>query len=196
MLEQTISQIADNKSKQVAASKQVAESGRVARLYVSHYIQVFNMCIARGEIKPEARRLMGLQDDDNTVPDLSTDASLIEWGHRVIDGEEKRMSSVGGNRIYNPSIALVKVKLQIFEDNYNKHRDLLSTSVKYHGKLDEARQKADELILKVWNEVEAKYQPIDTDEKRNLCQQCGVVYFYRPQERQREFLQGQYSEQE
>ena len=53
-------------------------------------------------------------------------------------------------------------------------------------------QSADELILKVWNEVEGSLAPVDTDEKRELCKQYGVVYFFRTQELQKEFLMGQF----
>ena len=79
----------------------------------------------------------------------------------------------------------------MFEENYNKHRDILQTIQKYHDKLDDVRKRADEIILKVWNEVEESLAPIDSDEKREKSQSYGVVYFYRPQERQREFLLGQ-----
>lgn len=191
LFEQTVQQYVDCKERQTAVSKTVTESGDVARLYLSHFVQVFNMCIARGEIKPEMREKLGLDVCGAAVPDLTSNQQVVEWGHRIVEGEEARMAAGGGNRIYNPSIALVKVKLQIFEENYNKHRDILQTIQKYHDKLDEVRVKADEIILKVWNEVEEALAPVDSDEKRDQCQKYGVVYFYRPQERQREFLLGQ-----
>lgn len=188
IFEQTVQQYVVSKEKQSQASQAAAEGGRIARLYLSHYIQVFNMCVARGEIKPEARQLLGLAELGAAVPDLTSDQALIDWGRKVVDGEEQRMANGGGNRIYNPSIALVKVKMQLFEEQYNKHRDLLATIQKYHDRLDDARQQADDLILRLWNEVEASLDPIDCDEKRDVAISYGVVYFYRPQERQREFL--------
>lgn len=188
LFEQAVQTSLDCRDRQVAVSRQVAEAGRVARLYLSHFVQVFNMCIARGEIKPAARALLGLQECGSAVPDLSTDKALIEWGRKVVGGEEQRMASGGGNRIYNPSIALVKVKLQIFEENYNKHRDILQTAQKFKDKLEEVRGRADEIILQIWNEVEDRVQPVDTEDKRDVCQSYGMVYFYRPQERFRELL--------
>lgn len=191
LFEQSVQQYLDSKERQAVVSKQVAETVEVARLYLSHFIQVFNMCVARGEIKPEMRAKLGLEELGAATPDLTFNQQVVEWGHKVVEGEEARMAAGGGNRIYNPSIALVKVKLQIFEENYNKHRDILQTIQKYHDKLDEVRLRADEIILKVWNEVEEALAPIDSDEKREIAQAYGVVYFYRPQERQREFLLGQ-----
>ncbi len=191
LFEQAVQQYLDSKDRQASVSKQVADAGAVARLYLSHFIQVFNMCIARGEIKAEMRDKLGLGDCGAAVPDLASNQQVVDWGHKVVEGEEARMAAGGGNRIYNPSIALVKVKLQIFEENYNKQRDILQTIQKYHDKLDDVRKKADDIILKVWNEVEEALAPIDSDEKREICQAYGLVYFYRPQERQRDFLLGQ-----
>lgn len=190
LYEQTLQQYTGSRERQAEVSKAVGETGKTARLYLSHYIQVFNMCIARGEIKPEARAMLQLEECGAAVPDLASDQSLIEWGRKVVEGEEQRLST-GGNRIYNPSPAVVKVKLQLFEENYNKHRDILATVKKFSDKLDEANQKADEIILKVWNEVEGSLAPVDSDEKRELCKEYGVVYFYRTQEIQKEFLLGQ-----
>ena len=186
--EQAILRYGDNRNSQASLGKQVAEAGKHARLYLSHYIQVFNMCIARGEIKPEAREMIGMEADHTTIPDITTDTQLIEWGAKVVEGEEKRQMSGFGNRIYNPSIAVVKVKLQQFSDIYNTHRDMIQTINKYHDKLDEIRAKADELILSIWNEVEASQQPLNSTEKRDICQDYGIVYFYRPNERHKAFL--------
>ncbi len=191
LFDQSLRQCLESRDRQIAASKQVAESGKTLRLYLSHFVQVFNMCIARGEIKPEERKTLGLQDCGNSVPDLATDKALIEWGKLIVEGEERRIAEGGRCRIYNPSIALVKVKLQVFEENYNAHKDFLLTVQKFKERLDEIRERADEMILKIWNEVEETVGTIDTNEKRDLCQSYGLVYFYRPQERQRDFLLGQ-----
>lgn len=183
--EQAIMRYNDNRNSQATLGKRVAEAGKQARLYLSHYIQVFNMCIVRGEIKPEARELLGLDVNHSTIPDISTDQQLLYWGNKIVEGEERR--SVG-NKIYNPSIAVVKIKLLQFTEIYNQHRDMIQTIGKYHEKLDEIRAKADELILNIWNEVEGALQPIDTNEKRDTCSSYGIVYFYRPNERQKAFL--------
>jgi hypothetical protein len=61
---------------------------------------------------------------------------------------------MGGNRIYNPSIAIVKIKYEKFLDYYNNHKNLQVTTRKLHDKVAEMREKADILILHIWNEVE------------------------------------------
>ena len=88
-----------------------------------------------------------------------------------------------GNRIYNPSIAVVKVKYEQFTDIYHKHKDLLNTTEKLHEKVREFRERANGLILELWNEVEGSFGVVDSDEKRQVCIDYGIVYFYRPHEK-------------
>lgn len=186
IFEQCVNQYVDSRKLQASMGKKVAEAGKSARLYLSHFIQVLNMCIMRGEIRADARKQLGLSMDEATVPDMSTDQQLIELGKSVIEGEQKR----SGNRIYNPSIANVKVKYDMFCEVYSKHKDMQQTIAKHHVKVDDIREKADQLILEVWNDVEGSLGVVDTDEKRAVAMEYGVVYFYRPIERQKDFLAG------
>lgn len=186
IFEQTVNQYSNCKNLQAEIGKNVNETAKNARMYLSHFIQVFNMCILRGEIKNDARKLLGLDECGTSLPDLTTDQQLLDWGTKIISGEEKR----SGNRIYNPSIAVVKVKMSLFKDNFIKHRDILQTIQKHHAKLNEIRQKADEIILELWNEIESKYNPNEDENNRQKCIDCGIVYFYRPHERQKKFLMG------
>lgn len=186
--EQALQLYTNSRQLQSNLSAEAADASKKARLYLSHFIQVFNMCIARGEIQPEHRKTLGLDSYGATLPDLRTDRQLLDIGQRVIEGEEQRMAMGGGNRIYNPSIAVVKAKLSLFSQCYNKQHDLLQTIEKHHSKLDSLRERADSLILELWNKVEASLAPIDSDEKRNECSRYGIVYFYRPYEKQKDFL--------
>ena len=47
------------KEKQFDNSQKFSEYTKKARLYISHFIQVLNFCIARGELKPSARLWFG-----------------------------------------------------------------------------------------------------------------------------------------
>ncbi len=169
---------------------QVGESGKhqgnvkMARLYISHFIQVLNMCIARGEIKAEMRKLYGLSSTSSTLPDLINEQSLVEWGKRVIEGERKRMSS-GGIPIYNPTIAKVKVHYDIFVDSHERQRTLQNWTNRSLEELTSMRLRADELILEIWNGVESKFQDIPVNEERlDKCREFGLIYYYRTNERQ------------
>ncbi|MBN2165030.1 MAG: hypothetical protein JW717_02005 [Marinilabiliaceae bacterium] len=180
---QTIDQYNFSKNRQAQVGKLLLEQFRSARLYLSHFIQVFNFCIQRNELKPEARTFLGLNVNEKSIPDLGTEQQLIEWGDNVIKGEEKRMAS-GGTRIYNPSIAIVKVKYEQFFESYNSHKNLQITTQKHHEKVAEMRRKADQLILNIWNDVESKYEDLPSEKRRIKCTEFGIIYFLRKHERE------------
>ena len=108
---------------QVTESSKHQANVKMARLYLSHFIQVLNMCIARAEIKPEMKKLYGLPKDLQSLPDLTNELAMIEWGKRIIEGENKR-KSLGGIPIYNPTIAKVKVHYDLFKESYDRQKAL------------------------------------------------------------------------
>ncbi len=114
---------------------------------------------------------------------MGTEQQLMVWGKQLISGEEKRMAT-GATRIYNPSLAMVKVRFDKFVELYNLHKDLLSTSQKLMEKVAEYRNQADDLITLVWNEIEKTYENLDPEEKRQICSEYGIVYVFRPGERE------------
>ena len=183
LYEQAITQYNFSKNKQAEYGRLLNNYFKEARLYVSHFIQVFNFCVIRGEIKPELRATLGLKTDDKSVPEMGTEQQLIDWGKKVINGEHQRMM-MGGNRIYNPSIAIVKIKYEKFLDYYNNHKNLQVTTRKLHDKMAEMREKADILILHIWNEVEKKHEDLPADIKRDKCTDYGIVYVFRKHEKE------------
>ncbi len=184
--EQAISQYNFSKNQQAKIGRLLSEQFKTTRLFVSHFIQVFNFCIIRGEIKPEVRLDYGLDISDKSVPDLGTEQHLITVGKNIIKGEEKR-NMTGGVRIYNPSIAIVNVKYEKFLEYYNNHKNLLVTTSKMHDKVTELRGKADELILELWNEIEATYEQSTPEEKRDQGTAYGIVYLLRKHEKEEFF---------
>lgn len=181
--EQALSQYNFSKERQISCSKLLSESFKVARLYVSHFIQVLNFCIIRNEMKPEVRKHFGLSINDKTVPELGTEQQLIIWGKKVTDGEQKRTME-GGSRIYNPSIAIVQIRYENFVEHYNSHKDLLITTQKMHSKILQMRTNVDALIAKLWNEIEENYSNLSPTEKREACAEYGVVYVLRSDEKE------------
>ena len=103
------------KEQQFGNSPKFSEYAKKARLYVSHFIQVLNFCIARGEMKPAIRRYYGLDEKSSKVPSLVTEQDLLQWGEKIINGEQERLRNRDGNPIYCPSIALVKVNYENFK---------------------------------------------------------------------------------
>jgi hypothetical protein len=183
LFQQAVDQYNLTKGKQAGAGKQLMEQFKTARLYVSHFIQVLNFCILRGELKPGVRTYLGLDENGKNIPELGTEQQLIEWGDKVIKGEEQRMAA-GGTRIYNPSIAIVKVKYERFLETYNVHKDLLTITQRNHDKVLEMREKADAIILSVWNDIETKFINLPPNSRRDICTEYGIVYFLRRNEKE------------
>lgn len=180
--EQVVSQYNFSKERQAKYGKLLSDHFKEARIYVSHFIQVLNFCIIRREIKPEIRESFGLGIEDKAVPELGTEQQLINWGDKIIKGEEKRMM-MGGSRIYNPSIAMVKVKFEKFIEYYHSHKNLQCTTQKMHDKVTGMRNKVDHMILKLWNNIEESFSQHEAEDKRISCANYGVVYMYRKDEK-------------
>lgn len=159
---------------------------KMARLYISHFIQVLNLAVIRSEVRATHKAYYGLPGDSTNVPDLSTEAALVEWGRKIIDGEAKRTSQ-GGIPIYNPTIAKVRVHYDIFTDSYDRQKNLQTLTSRSLDTLSAMRATADELILNIWNQVEKKFEDVSPNEKRlDLCRDYGVIYYYRTGEKRNE----------
>ena len=166
---------------QVEKNKDYQLVQRKARLYLSHFIQVLNMAIARGELPEKIRVAYSMDIDEKKIPSLNTDKDLIEWGKKIIQGEASRTSR-GQSPITNPTIAVVKVRYENYIDAYNHQRILQQNTSRVLSELDTLRMRADELILSIWNEVEEYYKELPDDEKREKAVEYGLVYVYRKNE--------------
>ena len=169
------------RQQQDKSSRVYLETVRKARLYISHFIQVLNFSIQRGDLKADIREFYGMTRDKKS-PTLNLDSEVLEWGKKVIEGEHKRIQH-GGNPLYNPSIAVVKVKFDQFLDAYHFQKTLQNNTARWTGKVASLRKEADEIILDIWNEVEVYYSDLSDDAKRDKALEYGLVYVYRPMEK-------------
>ena len=170
----------DNQSK---ASRKHQENTKLARLYISHFIQVLNLAALRMEIKPAQKNCYGLQPNVHNVPDLISETALMEWGEKIIVGEMKRTSE-GGIPIYNPTIAKVKVRYDIFVESNERQKNLQRLTAESLEDVTLMRPQVDELILDAWNQIEDYYKDMpDVDKRLDLCREYGIVYYYRAGEK-------------
>ena len=181
-LENAVLQSKENYTSKVSANKQYRHIVQKARMYVSHFIQVLNLAVIRGEIKKEQKRLYGLDPENHFVPDLSTDECLMEWGQKIIDGELKR-TQAGGFAIYNPAISKVKVHYDIFCEHMQSHQFRLQNTNRVQGDLGELRKQADALILQIWDLVEHYFRHELPFARMQKCKEYGVIYYYRKGEK-------------
>ena len=170
--------------RQSKAGRKHQSNVKIARLYISHFIQVLNLAVIRSEVRTAHKEYYGLDIKNHSVPDLSTETALAEWGRKVVDGENRRTSQ-GGIPIYNPTIAKVRVHYDIFTDSYDRQKNLQALTARSLESLSAMRTTADELILDIWNQVEKKFEDVSPNEKRlDLCRDYGLIYYYRTGEKE------------
>ena len=176
--ENQVAQYHANFDSKVSDNKQYRHKVRNARMYISHFIQVLNLAVIRGEIKRAQKELYKLDPKSNALPDLSTEEGLMEWGQNIIDGENKR-TAAGGFPIYNPAINKVKVHYEMFKEDYTSHALHKKTHSRVFEDTETLRKQADEIILSIWDQVEAFYKDELPYAKLQKCQAYGMIYYYR-----------------
>ncbi len=149
-----------------------------ARMYVSHFIQVLSMSIMRGEIARNKRPYYGLPEGEDTVPNLFSESSVLEWGQRVMDGERRRQGE-GGVPIYNPTMGRVSVVFELFKEMYDRQQILQQRTNEALGNISDMRFEADEIIFEAWSEIEKAFSAFEGEAKVKKCAKYGVIYYYR-----------------
>ncbi len=176
--ENMMRQYHENFALRVKTNKQFRHVVSNARMYISHFIQVLNLAVIRGEIKRSQKELYKLDPETNILPDLSSEEDLLVWGQNIIDGEQERIAQ-GGFPIYNPAINKVKVHYDIFKEQQFNQRVHQKSNTRIAEDLLPMRQKADAIILDLWNQIEAYYKNELPYARLRKCQTYGVIYYYR-----------------
>jgi hypothetical protein len=181
LFEKTISEHRFNYTTQVKRGKEYQQLLKKVRTYTSHFIQVMNMAVQRGELPSSTRSFYGMKENDNRIPGLTTENDIIEWGERIIKGEAERVKK-GLSPITNPTIGKVKVWYDNFVNAFHSHKTTKKTNARYIGELGDLRKNADEIIVKIWDEVEAKFKNLKEEERREKAAQYGIAYVFRKNE--------------
>jgi hypothetical protein len=183
VFENMLTQYKQTLDNQVVANKKYQQIVHNARLYLSHFIQVLNLAVIRGDIKKEYKTFFNLDTESHTVPDLSTEAALLKWGKAIIDGENERVRN-GGFPIYNPAIAKVQVHFEVFKEYKSTQKLHQNTTNRNWEELVAMREKGDAIILDIWNQVEAFFKNEKPFARLNKCKSYGLIYYYRKGEAQ------------
>lgn len=180
-LSNAIRQYKANLEVQKKASIKIEPLEKKAIMYLSHFLHVLFMATDRNEIKPQRMELYGLSASKRVFPRFTAPESVISWGHKIIEGEKLRIKQ-GGLPIYNPSIGKVATQLAVFEDAYNEQQLRIKQTYQATDVLKKIRPEIDEVILELWNQIEAHFanEPLET--RYIECRKLGVTYYYRRHE--------------
>jgi hypothetical protein len=168
-------------NKQVEGNKKYLEHQKKAKIYISHFIQVLNLGIARNEHSEDIRKYYNLTDYDHRVPPLNNEKEIFEWGNSIIKGEAERIAK-GLSPVTNPTGAMVKVMFERFNSAFQKQSAIKDKSQHTLDRVVELRNKADELIVNLWNEIENTFEKLPQDLKREKASEYGIVYVFRKNE--------------
>jgi hypothetical protein len=168
-------------NKQVEKSKDYAKLLKKTKLYISHFVQVVNMAIARGDMSTSDRDFFGFSRDQKKVPSFGSEGEVIKWGEKIIEGEMLRIQK-GLTPVTNPSMAVVKVRYEDFIEAYRFQKILQKNLQRSQEKLVDQRTLIDTVIASIWNEVEEHYKDLPDEDRRNNAKIYGIVYFYRKSE--------------
>ena len=178
VFEKQLSHYQQTLDNQVSANKRYQQIVHNARLYISHFIQVLNLAVIRGDIKKDHKLFYQLDPNVHTVPDLTTETALLHWGKCIIDGENERMRN-GGFPIYNPAIAKVQVHYEVFKEYKSTQKIHQTTTTRSWEELVSLREKGDTIILDIWNQVEARFKDERPFARLQKCKSYGLIYYYR-----------------
>ena len=181
VFEKTVQESRQAFNLQVQKSKDYSRLLKKTKLYISHFIQVVNMAIARGDLSPNDRDYFGFSREQSRVPSFGSEAEVIKWGQKIIDGETERIKN-GLSPVTNPTMAVVKVRYENFLEVHRYQKILQKNLQRSQEKLVEQRCIVDSIITAVWNEVEEHFKDEPDDRRRNNAKIYGVVYFYRKNE--------------
>ena len=166
---------------QADKNKEYQKRLKKVRLYISHFIQVVNMAISRGDLVSDTRNYFELDEEGKKVPSLNSEDEVILWGQKLIDGEQERRNK-GLSPITNPTIAVLKVHFDKFMEYHNYQKSLKKRSQYAQQQLNDKRSNVDGVIQQIWNEVENTFNDLPEDMRREKSSEYGLVYVFRKNE--------------
>lgn len=148
---------------------------KILKLYVSHFFQVFNFAIERGDIPKECREFFKLESNAGVIPSLSKEINIIKWANNIVVGEQKRIDS-GVEAISHPSYTRISNLKQATERVLFELKQIKEAYQNCDVEIEKQRNEIDAFIKQVWNEIETQFINEPAIVKRKKAAQYGVVY--------------------
>jgi len=161
---------------QSQATQQLTAASETLRLYLSHFIQVFNMGVDRGAFNAAERAAYQMPTSQNTLPALSSEADLTTWAERLISGEAKRQAD-GLAPLTLPSIEEVQEKYSAFKEARLARDKAQDSSNKENADVHAMRNEVEDFVREdLWYEIIGAFRKEEPGTQRRKARQWGVRY--------------------
>jgi hypothetical protein len=171
-------------SAQLAAVSAAENRGTALGQLVSHFIQGFNLAVARGYYPASSRAFYQLDASSDAVPAITSQADRLTWAGNVTAGETARQTAEGA--AYKPMAMPAAAEISTALAAYEPALDVASTAKDTYDIAQEAvqvlRPGVDAVILDLWDTIEFAFRHDDPTSLRRKAREWGVVYMARPGE--------------
>ncbi len=155
---------------------EAVEKARPQRLlllaYVKGYLACLKLFIKAGKILLSSRAFYELGVTSTRLPDISSDEKLLAMAAKIILGDFNRRAKGG--------VALSTPTIEEFTDIYTTAQPIimaisntLTALKKTQINLFKLEEEVDDVILHIWDEVEAEYSKNTPSSRRDLCREWG-----------------------
>ena len=163
----------------------LAQKAATLTMFVSHFHQVLDMGIERGDFAPGARAYYGRDLHSTTIPDLSSYDTLEFAAGKVASGETARAQAEGAShRPMNlPNASEVAVVSAEFNTLRTQSRQAQTRTDTQREEAQALYAEAQALAVDICDTVEFFYRKDpNPSSRRQKCIRWGVVYIYEPGE--------------
>jgi len=180
--EKEVAERADASGQQSASTQALTLAAGKLRMIVSHFVQVYQLGIARGDFAAAGRAVYELSVNEETVPNLDTEAALLLWADRIVKGDPRRATQFSEAPMAMPTAAAVGTALQDYNTKLAAQTDAKDQLEAEQADVIALRAEADQVIRDVWDEVEFALRQLEAPTLRRRAREWGVVYAQRPGE--------------
>ena len=170
---------------QAPLTSDLSQKAALATMFVSHFHQVFDLAVARGEFTAGARRFYGRDITATNLPPLGTYDEVQEAGQKVVDGEAARASAEGGSYVAMamPSSTAVHDAMTAFGGARTAQQAATEKTDVERKQAGALYPEAQALAVDICDTVEFFYRNDPSASSRRVkAERWGVVYLFAPGE--------------
>jgi len=146
------------------------------RLFTSHFLQVFNLGVARGKYPAAHRSFFGMEVESAALPPLETEADILFYANKVITGDPLRMAVPGAMPMDNPDAPEVMAVHVPTLAIYTQQMVLKAALESSQEALQGMNPDVDKVIKRVLDEVDTFHSEESPESRRAKCREWGAVY--------------------